>query len=308
MVASTLEKDQIMPKNLHAAGKLITSDEAAAIISAKSGVIPNQGYGYGGHENGATNALTATMPGNVDTSKNITNVLFYAASNMTGYQTIINWMVATANQAYENSGVNLKLNVAGVIPITDPYPSTSEQNNLFSMLNAEMNNAAGSTSSPYAHINTDKANAKADFAVMVHPFNLNQGACGISYVNGGSGSAYSHYYTVAVVSYGTNNGYYCNDYVLPHELGHSMGMVHDSNDGGTATSGHYKDGLGYGLQGVYGCIMSYYPQVGLFSSPNLYWWYSATKSYPMGVAGVANVVNGLNVSAPQIIQFRNLKY
>ena len=69
-----------------------------------------------------------------------------------------------------------------------------------------------------------------------------------------------------MVSDGDNGGFYCSDYALAHELGHNMGSAHDRANASVPGISSYS--YGYGIEGSFGTIMSYFdPQVGMFSNP-----------------------------------------
>lgn len=228
-------------------------------------------------------------------------ILIYVADTIPNYATVVNNLTATTNLAYVNSGVNLKMHVAKVIPVTDALLKGTEVSELSSLTTA---------SGPFATLAADMEATSPDFVQFIHPLVPTQAACGIANLNGGAGTAFSKNNIFSVVSYGISGEYYCNNWTQAHEIGHNMGMAHDKADS-IGIVGHFHDSYGYGLANTYGDIMSYYPSTGIFSTPNLYWRPAGDnalndKRFPMGVLNRADTVRGLNLVAPQVELFHIL--
>jgi len=153
---------------------------------------------------------------------NTANVLVYVSSTLANPATVVNFVQTTANTAYVNSRINLKVNVVKTIIVPDSYAS-SDQTDLTALANGSVG---------FKGMATERTNDKADFVVFIKPYNMNQGICGISFINGAMASTYTKSATYAVVGYGSNGTEYCNNWTFAHELGHSMGMVHDDQHGG----------------------------------------------------------------------------
>jgi hypothetical protein len=220
-------------------------------------------------------------------------LLVYVANSIPNSATVVNNLVAVANQAYVDSNVKMTLKAAKIVVVTDPQPG-NEYNALSMLANAQ---------GVFNTLAADKAVSNADLVTFIHPLKVAQGMCGLGYLNGGNGTAYSKKNTFNVVSYGTDGSYYCNYYTLAHELGHNMGMVHDTAHS-IGVAGHFTDSYGYGLAGAYGDLMSYFPQNGVFSSPDKYW--KNCSRFPYGVINKADVSRGLNAVATEISNFHLL--
>ena len=292
----SLEGDQHVP---------VTGKSAADIHAAVEAVTAADTYAtQAGTTGGTMFAKTSVKQGSVSN----VNALIYVATSIPNYATVVNNLVATTNQSYLSSGVNIKLNAAKVVAVVDQTPDSST---------SALNILSGGLYT-FANLKTDVAAVKPDFVQFIHPLKVAQGMCGVAWLNGGNGQAFSKNYIYSVVSYGTATGVlngrtvsaYCNNFTQAHELGHNMGMVHDKANS-VGVIGHYTDAYGYGATNLYGDIMSYFPTTGYFSTPNLYWQPVGDKivndtRFPMGVLNQADTVRGLNLVAPQAALFHTL--
>lgn len=221
-------------------------------------------------------------------------LLVYVARSLTNGTTLVNNLVTVTNQAYVDSGVKMKVAVTRMVLIDDPAPLDE----------TVALNALTTSASAFGNVTADRTAAQADLVTFVHPLKSVQGMCGLGNLNGGSGRPFSKSTVFSVVSYGTDGGYYCNNYTFAHELGHTMGMVHDFEHTPVGLTGHFSDSYGYGLANTYGDIMSYYPVNGVFSTPSKYW--RDNSRFPYGVVNKANVARALNATALEISMFHTL--
>lgn len=179
-------------------------------------------------------------------------------------QTRIQYLVALANQAYIDSGVDISLHLVGAVKIDAPDYSS----------NLDTLNAITDGSGPFNNVAWSRNAYGADLVSLVRPFSMRQGGlCGISWVGGANGNSIARYRDqgYSVVSDGNEGGYYCSAYTFVHELGHNMGNVHDRATVArqNGSSGAYSYSYGYGIDGEFGTIMSYIdPEVGKFSNPD----------------------------------------
>jgi len=257
-------------------------------------VVPAANDGIGHHDDdsaatmesesvrtAAANAPTATMAaaaklaasGTVAASNNKTRIdvlVVYTPGLETRYggvdqvQTRIQNLVALANQAYTDSGVDISLHLVAAIEIDAP-DDTSQLDTL---------NAITKSNGPYSNVAWLRDAYGADLVSLLRPFSMTQGGlCGTGWVGGSNGASIALYRSqgYSVVSDGRDRGYYCSAYTFTHELGHNMGNVHDraavaQQDG---NQGAYSYSFGYGVAGQFGTIMSYVdPEVGKFSNPD----------------------------------------
>lgn len=294
---------------------------ATTLLNSKAGQIP------GLPQTGAqlvTNTVTTTTVSNGITITSTSTTSYNDTVDLLvlttpGFQTKrgsswrlrIDQLVAIANQAYIDSGVNSRVRLVGVEII-----NTSDTTSNSTTLTALANGAA-----PFSNVANLRNTYGADLVTLLRPFyNTAQGRnCGVGYILGSASNAISLYspYAFSVVSDGVDNAgtnTYCTDFTLAHEMGHNMGSMHDRAtviaQGGTATSqGAYNYGFGYGISGTFGTIMSYInPRIGKFSNPNDS---TCGGKYVCGVSEVnntttsANNAKSLNNTMPLVANFRS---
>ncbi|WP_374605594.1 reprolysin-like metallopeptidase [Arenimonas sp.] len=159
-----------------------------------------------------------------------------------------------------------------------------------------------------AEVDRLRAQYGADLVSMIRNFDRStQNSCGIAYLLGYHGSAFSSGYGFSVVSdrgYGGDN---CGEFTFAHELGHNMGAAHDieteeDDYGAYPYSRGHRQTLG---DDGFATVMAYAvrPQVriGTFSNPRL----STCLDQPCGIEEVSDNSRGLGQSAPVIAGFRS---
>lgn len=226
-------------------------------------------------------------------------------NNLGGYAATIarlNLLVATANNAYANSGIYVSLNLVYAQAVGYSYAATGV-----------------SDGTALSSLRTDPAVAAlrnqygADVVVMVRPFVAS--VCGLGYLVQNSD------YAFAVVEDGSSGIYYCHVTTLTHEVGHVMGAAHDVgtsvNLGDNPNSGLPSYNRGY-CNGGAGTIMSYtstsgcYPLAPYFSNPSLGTCNSGPCGVPIGtpytvgtttVTG-ADSTTAINANAPFMATWR----
>lgn len=159
-------------------------------------------------------------------------------------QSRINTLVDFANTAYANSGVNIHLtNVAQHHVFYDNNTTTGPA----------FNQLANKTHPAFSEVNRWRQEAMADIVVLLRPRKSDVSTCGLAFLNGGGlnnpaedfwtmgGYAYAHVYIN------------CFDFVLAHELGHIMGLVHTRSD---TAARPYAYGAGYRVTNDFSTVMA----------------------------------------------------
>lgn len=273
---------------------------------AKPGTLPTAVAGAATSTGtGTTTATTAAA----STATNVIDVLVYYTPGFlqargTGWRLRIDQLVALANQAYIDSGINMKARLVGTELVN--YPDTTTNSAALPLF------YGSDKASGFGSVGQTRASRGADLVVLLRPFQYpaQGGTCGVGYVLGSASYAISMYwpYAYSVVSDGTSNGYFCTDYTFAHEMGHNEGSMHDratvkSQGGG---QGAYAYGYGYGVSGSFGTIMSYItPRIGKFSNPKDL---TCGGKYACGVSETntsssANNALALNNTAPSVAKF-----
>ncbi|MFS8085833.1 MAG: reprolysin-like metallopeptidase [Acidobacteriota bacterium] len=155
-----------------------------------------------------------------------TPALATRAGSTAGALLRLDQLIATSNQAYVDSEVAITLRLAHVLEVsfTESDDSGVALGNLTSGAGV-LGPIQGTLRDRYG----------TDIVALVRPFNYPaQAGCGVGWVGGygGSGAAISSQSNngFAVVSDGNdvnNSGYYCQNSAFAHELGYSMGAMHD---------------------------------------------------------------------------------
>lgn len=211
-----------------------------------------------------------------------------------GFDTRLNYVVSVANQAYIDSGVNLKLRA-----VAKQFVNYTDANANQTALN-DLTNGQGA----FASVATWRRQYGADLVALIRPFDYaRQGNCGQAWVNGAAGGTLTSSLAFSVIGDGSDTASrtYCTDYSLAHELGHNMGSVHDR--GHASFPGKFAYSYGYGVYGKFGTVMSYInPAVGKFSNPNL-----SCSGEPCGkpeaAADAANNALSINATAATVAGF-----
>ncbi len=182
----------------------------------------------------------------------------------------INDLVVRTNNAYLLSQINLTVNVVHRLRIN--YSDTASNSTTLDSLTAALTTPPAEPD-PFANVQSLRETHEADLVVLLRHYQYPQQAnCGLAWVYNGAAS-FAETNAVAVVSDGEDlddpmTTYYCSEYSFAHELGHLMGSVHDRAHASFA--GLYSYSYGYGFEGNFGTIMSYFsPTVGVFSNPDI---------------------------------------
>ena len=207
-------------------------------------------------------------------------------------------LTTMSNQAYVDSNINL------AIRLVHTEPTTYEENNSNNQALSDLTNDAGA----FAGTSAKRAQYGADLVYLFRPLYVNAtGNCGLTYLEFANASNPS-----AAIGFGTMgdgnsvdvSGYYCGVNTFTHEIGHSLGLVHDRANafGYGATPYSYA----WSSQGTFATIMSYQtPMLMLFSTPLLT---TQCAGQPCGYAAsdaarASDQTSVVNLTAPQVAQF-----
>jgi hypothetical protein len=172
-------------------------------------------------------------------------------------------LVAASNQSYIDSGIKLAIRLVYAEPVV--YTDT---NSLYTALPALMTGTG-----VFANVEANRTQYGADLVYLFRPLQANtQQVCGLAYLGFAGGSpTISKFLGYGVISDGRSQDSslaYCGINTFTHEIGHSMGLVHDREN--STTAGAYPYSYAWGVAGKFGTIMSYkLPVVMYFSSPTL---------------------------------------
>jgi len=145
-------------------------------------------------------------------------------------ETKIDHFISVTNKVYENSGLDVKLNIKKIQTYTFSNNKTSDET-LYDVYNDK-------------NITQIKNDAKADLIVIYRKY-VNDGYCGVAYVNRrlDADIGYAH---VSLE---------CPSTTTAHEIGHSMGLTHSQLN--TKKIGLFDYARGYGVEGEFVTVMGY---------------------------------------------------
>ena len=254
----------------------------------------------------SSNRAAANEP-SYDNGKVIVDVLVLYSEEFPTYfpspNAKIDSLVLIANQAYEDSRVNMKIRVVGIEPVGSSYRYSVKNGTVLEAMSKDRG------------IENLRSQLGADLVIMVRPFYKPSG-CGLAWLNNGKNpngtSAFLEYLTHGVVGVGEDiggSGYNCSDSAFAHELGHNMGLNHDATTRQSQSDtdqGMHSFSFGYYQQGIFGTIMSYAPsdeELHVFSNPDIL---CSQNDIPCGTQN-ENSARSLRLSAEAISSIRNSK-
>ncbi len=244
--------------------------------------------------------LTSGTVGSTDNVVVDLMVLYTTVNQTAAYaKQRIQYLVDLSNQAYKDSGINMRLRLVHARP-TD-YVESNANAQALSDLTGDKGAFAGTSAL--------RSQYGADLVVLFRPlYAQTAGSCGTAYVgfaNGGNGDANSGFGTIGDgSSKDAQSNYYCGVNTFTHEIGHNLGNVHDREY--SNFSGKFEYSYAWGVAGKFGTIMSYYgPSVMLFSSPALITECKGTPcGFAEGHAQSSDQAKTINHTAPIVAEYR----
>ena len=211
----------------------------------------------------------------------------------------IRYLVAVTNQAYSDSGINMSLRLVHTRKTS--YVEHNANATALSDLAASRGALKGTASLRNKY--------GADLVMLFRPlYAQTAGSCGTTYVGfayGGNGVPEYGYGTIGDgSSKDALSGYYCGPNTFAHEIGHSLGNVHDREN--STFSGKFPYSYAWGIRNVFGTIMSTYgPPIMLFSNPNLAANCAGTPcGYPTTDANASDQAATTNYTGPIVGSYR----
>jgi len=244
-------------------------------------------------------AAASTTPPTVDLLLGYTPGLVQEFGSTSAVITRLNYLVAFANQAYEDSQVSGRLRLVGTLEVD--YPDTASNDQALDDL------TKSSLPGPVA-LRNERHALGADLVSLVRPYTRitpTSTSCGVGWELG----AGLNPYTVDASSFGysvvnDDSPTLCANYVLAHEAGHNLGLAHDKAD----ATGPGAFTYAYGWQqtfptGSFSTIMAYgvagQQPVPYFANPNI----TLCNNHPCGDPVEANQTLALNQTMPVAAQF-----
>jgi hypothetical protein len=224
----------------------------------------------------AVTALNAAKAGGVDSGNNsggsgtstgpvVDLMMLYTTVNQTAdyAKQRIALLTTATNQAYKDSGINMTLRV--VYTESTAYSESVSNSQALDDLANDRNLFAG--------VSAKRVQYGADLVFLFRPlYAQTHGSCGTTYLEFANGNPANKWLGYGTIGDGSSKdamtGYYCAMNTYTHEIGHSLGLVHDREY--SNASGVFNYSYAWGNQGSFGTIMSYkQPVVMYFSAPAL---------------------------------------
>jgi Metallo-peptidase family M12B Reprolysin-like len=244
-----------------------------------------------------TSTTTTTTSSTCTTGSTVDLMVVYTTAKQTALyaKQRIKYLVDISNRAYRDSKISMCLR------LVHTRPTKYVDNNSNNQALVDLANDKG------AFYGTAAARTKygADLVMLFRPLYAQvANGCGVTYVNFSNGSGASAKYGYGTIS----NGYskdsltnkYCDESTFTHEIGHSLGTVHDLEY--SNFPGKFAYSYAYGIQGKFATIMSYKsPKLMLFSTPKLT---TQCKGIPCGNSTTYDQSRTINYTSPIIAKFK----
>lgn len=236
-------------------------------------------------------------------------------------QTRLNHLVTVGNQAFTNSAVAVNIRLVGTLQVN--HPDTGSNETALEQLTGSNGSSNVTVPASLQPLRAARETYGADLVSLVRRFrDADHEGCGIAWLIGGARTPISpghekFAYSVISDSNGMtapDNGHYCRDETLVHEVGHNLGSQHDveaaRGDNGTLDNNEYgRYDYSFGLKtnaagGNFYTVMAY-GDTGqtawrVFSNPQI----TYCGGRACGIANQADNARSLRQTAPLIAAFR----
>ncbi len=222
-------------------------------------------------------------------------------------------LVATANDAYQVSGVTYRIRLVGTVQVN--YTDLSRNESTLEALTGSNGSGSVPIDPAFNALRAAREQTGADLVSFVRNFkDPEQDGCGIAWLLGGQQTPIDQSdasFAYSVVSDGTdvneadNKPYYCRKETLAHEIGHNMGQAHNvensTSSGAHAYSYGYRETATTGFYTIMAYSITDADQLAIpyFANPNV-----AFSGRPTGVANQSDNVRSMNQTMPIIASFR----
>ena len=226
------------------------------------------------------------------------DVLVYYDSNSfeeADATTAIDSVVATGNSAFEDSGIDIILNIAKILPLDLPETRLDLNNDLLTDMRKE--------EGVFSNIAEDRTTYKADIVHVLQGELGEDDSCGVAYVAVTRSGILRRESLIGLTYW---DQYWCDPTTFAHEIGHNLGSGHNRKN---ARSKNFPYALqnyafpysyGHRIDGNFRTIMSYASgtpnetTLGFFSAPEKSSCSEQACGIPVGEIGEADNVTGFN--------------